>query len=158
MLDIKGKCDPRMYNFDSYRRTKSTLQEHNGVDYQINLLERIYVTPRFYGDSGIRYIKDNELNPSFISEQNCYRRKVRFENSTKGIEQTTKTMVGILGARQNETNALDLDMRPKRSISKLAVAKLVDKVFSNCTSLKQIGFIESLSELIVGSPKTLGRF
>ena len=31
MLDIKGKCDPRMYNFDAYRRTKSTLQEHNGV-------------------------------------------------------------------------------------------------------------------------------
>ena len=33
-----------------------------------------------------------------------------------------------------------------------------DKVFSNCTSLKQIGFIESLSELIVGSPKTVGSF
>ena len=67
-------------------------------------------------------------------------------------------MFELLGARQNERNVLDLDMRPKRSISKLAVAKLVDKMFSNCTSLKQIGFIESLSELIVGSPKTLGSF
>ena len=38
-------------------------------------------------------------------------------------------MFGILGARQNETNVLDLDMRPKRSISKLTVAKLVDKGF-----------------------------
>ena len=72
MLDIKEKCDPKMCNSDAYRRTKSTLQEHNGVDSQNNLLERIYVTPRFYGDSGIRYIKDNELNPSFVSEQNCY--------------------------------------------------------------------------------------
>ena len=38
-------------------------------------------------------------------------------------------MVGLLGARQNERNILDLDMRPKRSISKLTVAKLTDKVF-----------------------------
>ena len=79
MLDIKGKCDPRMYNFDAYRRTKSTLQEHNvvkqwkscgilitiaefsddsvpgteEVDSQNNLMECIYVTSRFYEDSGI---------------------------------------------------------------------------------------------------------
>ena len=40
-------------------------------------------------------------------------------------------MFGLLGARQYERNVLDLDMRPKRSISKLAVDKLTDKVFSN---------------------------
>ena len=33
-----------------------------------------------------------------------------------------------------------------------------DKVFSNCTCLNQIGFIESLSELTVGRPKTVGSF
>ena len=54
---------------------------------------------------------------------------IHFERFTKGIEQITKTMVGILDAWQNETNVLDLDMRPKGSISKLAVAKLVDKAF-----------------------------
>ena len=154
LLDIKGKCVPRMYNFDAYH----SVPGRQKADSQNNLMELIDVTPRFYEDSGIKNIKDNELNPSFVSEQNCYRRKINFENFTKGIEQTAKEMFGILGARQNETNVLDLDMRLKRSISKLAVAKLVDKVFSNCTSLKQIGFIEYLSELIVGSPKTLGRF
>ena len=38
-------------------------------------------------------------------------------------------MFAIVGVRQNERNVLDLDMRPKRSISKLAVAKLADRVF-----------------------------
>ena len=49
-------------------------------------------------------------------------------------------------------------MRPKRSISKLAVDKLTDKVFSNWTSLNQIGFSESLSQLTVGNPNTAGSF
>ena len=53
MLHIKGKCDPRMYNFDAYRRTKSTLQQHNGaeteeVDSQNNLSELIDATPQLY--------------------------------------------------------------------------------------------------------------
>ena len=49
-------------------------------------------------------------------------------------------------------------MRPKRSISKLAVAKLKNKVFSNWASLNQIDFSESFNELTVGKPKILGRF
>ena len=67
-------------------------------------------------------------------------------------------MFELLGARQNERNVLDLDMRPKRSISKLAVAKLTDTVFSNWASLNQIDFSEYLNELTVGNPKILGRF
>ena len=67
-------------------------------------------------------------------------------------------MFAIVGARQNERNVLDLDMRPMRSISKYAVAKLKNKVFSNWASLNQIGFSESLNELTVGKPKIFGRF
>ena len=84
-------------------------------------MERIYVTARFYEDSRIKYIKDNELNPSFVSEQNCYRRKVHFENFTKGIEQTAKEMFGILDVRQTEINNSDLDVSPKCSVLSLAM-------------------------------------
>ena len=73
MLDIKGKCDPRMYNFDAYRRTKSTLQEHNGagteVDSKNNLSELIDATPQLYEDSGIKNSKSKvfpELYPLIL--------------------------------------------------------------------------------------------
>ena len=45
-----------------------------------------------------------------------------------------------LNARQNERNVLDLEMRPKRSISKLAVAKLTDKVFFDLNLFKSNRF------------------
>ena len=49
---------------------------------------------------------------------------IHFENFTKGIEQTAKEMSVILGARQNETSVLDLNMRPKCRISTSVMAKI----------------------------------
>ena len=48
------------------------MPERQKADSQNNLMELIDVTPRFYEDSGIKNIKDTELNPSFVSERKCY--------------------------------------------------------------------------------------
>ena len=75
MLDIKEKFDPQMFNSVAYRRTMSTLQEYNDVEK--GKPRKNDVTPRFYENSGIKNIKDNELNPSFVSD--CYRRNINLK-------------------------------------------------------------------------------
>ena len=57
MLDIKEKFDPQMFNSVAYRRTMSTLQEYNDVEK--GKPRKNDVTPRFYENSGIKYIKEN---------------------------------------------------------------------------------------------------
>ena len=87
MLDIKGKCDARMYSFDAYRRTKSTFQEHNGVknwkprrilitiaelpDERDNLQDEIQMKQSF----------QNGENPDFTVKANS-----KYDNSVPGRE------------------------------------------------------------------------
>ena len=59
MLDIKEKCDPQMCNSDAYRRTKSTLQEYNGV--KNGKPRGNDVTPRFCENSISNILKITNL-------------------------------------------------------------------------------------------------